>query len=180
MAWGVLNLPPTDILLHPAGAIVTINSANHRMEMLKLPTAPMADADAAVNLLATLHGGQGTRPGLFDAPTVTAITAEGTVLIIESGNNRIHAVDIAGNPVRVFSKQPVGYFFNFSQTGGAGTQYLDVAVEFSGFIYVLSFKNPVIGWTYIIVIKPALIRFQQQWASMRRRLPLTTGAMFIP
>jgi hypothetical protein len=36
------------------------------------------------------------------------------------------------------SKQPVPYFLNFSATGGSETQYLDIAVEFSGFIYVLS------------------------------------------
>jgi hypothetical protein len=32
---------------------------------------------------------------------------------------------------------------NFSATGGQGTEYLDIAVEFSGFIYVLSRSNSV-------------------------------------
>jgi len=80
---------------------------------------------------------------LFNVPTVSAITAEGVVLILEAGNNRIHAVDINGNPVRHFSNQTEQYFLPFTQTGGEGTQYLDLAVEFSGFIYVLSYKNPV-------------------------------------
>jgi hypothetical protein len=43
--------------------------------------------------------------------------------------------------VQLFSKQPEHYFLNFSATGGPETQYLDVAVEFSGFIYVLSSSN---------------------------------------
>jgi hypothetical protein len=46
-----------------------------------------------------------------------------------------------GNPVQYFNNQPTEYFLNFSETGGSGTQYLEVAVEFSGFIYVLSVSN---------------------------------------
>jgi hypothetical protein len=98
----------------------------------------MSDSEAETNALANLHGGLGSRPGLFSAPTVATITAEGVILILEAGNNRIHAVDAVGNPVRLFSKQSQAYFLNFSVTGGPQTQYLDIAVEFSGFIYVLS------------------------------------------
>jgi len=47
-------------------------------------------------------------------------------------------VDAVGNPVRLFTKQPQPYFLNFSATGGPETHYLDIAAEFSGFIYVLS------------------------------------------
>ncbi len=137
-AWGKFNLTPDDLLLHPSGAIVTISAVTNRMESLKLPTSVMSDSDAEIHALANLHGGLGSRPGLFNAPTVTTITAEGVILILEAGNNRIHAVDAVGNPVRLFNKQPQPYFLNFSATGGSGTFYLDIAVEFSGFIYVLS------------------------------------------
>jgi hypothetical protein len=110
------------------------------MESLKIPPSVMSDNDAETNALASLHGGLGSRPGLFNLPTVATITAEGVILILEAakGNNRIHAVDAVGNPVRLFSKQPEPYFLNFSATGGPDTQYLDIAVEFSGFVYVLS------------------------------------------
>jgi hypothetical protein len=140
-AWGKFNLNSTDLLLHPAGALVSINSENSRMESLRLPATPASDAEASVNLLANLHGGLGTRPGLFNAPTVSTITSDGVILILESGNNRIHALDLAANPVQHFTKQPTPYFLNFSATGGAGTTYLDMAAEFSGFIYVLSYSN---------------------------------------
>jgi hypothetical protein len=143
LAWGKFNLQPDDILLHPSGAVVTINAATSRMESLKLPQTALPDAEAAVQLQAHLHAGQGTRPGLFSAPTVATITAEGVILIVEAGNNRIHAVDAAANPLPLFRRQPEPYFLNFSATGGAGTQYLDVAAEFSGFIYVLSSSSSV-------------------------------------
>jgi hypothetical protein len=142
-AWGTFNLPADDLLLHPSGAVITINSATSRMESLKLPMQAVSDTEASVSLIANLHGGLGSRPGLFNTPAVATITAEGVVLIVESGNNRIHAVDAVGNPVRLFAKQPEPYFLSFSATGGTGTQYLDVAVEFSGFIYVLSSSNSV-------------------------------------
>jgi hypothetical protein len=142
-AWGKFNLIPDDVLLHPSGKIVTISAVTSRMESLKIPASVMSDAEAGINALANLHGGQGTRPGLFNAPTVATITAEGVILIVEAGNNRIHAVDATGNPVKFFSKQPEPYFLNFSVTGGPGTQYLDIAVEFSGFIYILSYNGSV-------------------------------------
>lgn len=137
-AWGKLNLPSADLLLHPAGTIVSINSANHKLESLKLPANPVTDDQASVNLLASVYSGLGSRPGLLDTPTVVTVTAEGTVLVVEGGNNRIHAMDIYGNPVQLFTKQPIPYFLNFSAIGGADTQYLDIAAEFTGFIYVLS------------------------------------------
>jgi hypothetical protein len=63
------------MLLHPAGALVSINSETSRMESLHLPAAPVSDAEAAVSLLANFHGGLGTRPGLLSAPTVSTITS---------------------------------------------------------------------------------------------------------
>jgi hypothetical protein len=143
-AFGMFNLSSDDLLLHPAGALVSINSNTSRMESLVLPTAAVSDTEAAASLQANLHGGPGSRPGLFTTPTVSTITSDGVILILEAGqNNRIHAVDLSGNPVQHFKSQPTPYFLNFSATGGAGTQYLDMAVEFSGFIYVLSVNNSI-------------------------------------
>ena len=92
-SWGKFNLGPDDLLLHPSGAVITLNSATSRIESLKLPTAAVSDSEAAVSLIANLHGGLGDRPGLFNNPTVATITAEGVILIVETGNNRIHAID---------------------------------------------------------------------------------------
>ncbi len=135
-AWGKLNLPCNDLLLHPSGAAVSINSATGKLETIKLPMSPMSDVDASTSLLATLHAGSGSRPGLFGNPVATALTSEGVVLVLEQGNNRIHAVDIGANPHPLFASQSSKYFLNLTETAGA--TYLDLAVEFTGFIYVLS------------------------------------------
>jgi hypothetical protein len=141
-AWGKFNLFPDDMLLHPSGAIVTINQTQSKMESLVLPATAMTDAQAAISLIADVHAGAGTRPGLFSAPAVATVNTEGVVLVVESGNNRIHAVDVTGNPVRLFTKQPEPYFLYLTKTG-SDAQYLDIAVEFNGFIYILSYSNSV-------------------------------------
>src|SRR4051812_37833605 len=46
-AWGKFNLNSDDLLLHPAGALVSINSNTSRMESLNLPSAAVSDAEAA-------------------------------------------------------------------------------------------------------------------------------------
>jgi hypothetical protein len=142
-AWGSFNLTPDDALIHPSGAVITLNSGTSRLESLKLPGGAVTDAEASANLIANLHGGLGDRPGLFSNPTVATITAEGVILVVEAGNNRVHALDASANPLPHFTKQSQKYFFPFSATGGASTQYLDIAVEFSGFIYILSLNNGI-------------------------------------
>jgi hypothetical protein len=124
--------------LHPSGAIVSVNGSSSRIETVKIPGQATTDSEAMTNLIASVHGGLGSRPGLMNNPTVATITSEGVLLVLETGNNRIHAMDISGNPVRYFSQQLDQYFLYFSATGGSDTIYLDLAVDFSGLVYVLS------------------------------------------
>jgi hypothetical protein len=142
-AWGTFAMPSDALVLHPSGTIVSINQAASRMESLAIPSKPMADSDAAQYLLASPHGGQGSRPGLFSSPVAATVTSDGVILLLESGNNRIHALDVSGNPVRYFSHQTVPYFLNLTATGGPNTRYLDIAVDFSGLIYILSLSDGV-------------------------------------
>lgn len=137
-AFGRLNLDSTTLLLHPAGHLFSVNNANHKLETLKLPGAPLADADAGDLLLARTASGQGTRPGLITSPMAAAISPDGVILVLEdaSANNRIQAFDVGGNPVPFFKQQKTPYFLQLDAT--EGMSYLDLAVEFSGYLYVLS------------------------------------------
>ena len=145
-AWGMLNFESDALLLHPAGHLVSINRANHKIETHRIPAAPMADADAAVQLLAQIKGGKGSRPGLLDLPVAAAISADGVILILEAGNNRVQAMDLGANPVRHFNKLSGPGTSPYSLTLGGtdpaqGWQYLDLAVEYTGYLYVLSFNQ---------------------------------------
>jgi hypothetical protein len=65
-----------------------------------------------------------------------AIAPDGAILVLEQGNNRIQAFDLGGNPAPFFKQQPDPHFLELDATSGA--TYLDLAVEFTGYIYVLS------------------------------------------
>lgn len=150
-SFGVFHFPSDVLLLHPAGHLVSISNAQHRIETHPIPRAAMSDADAAVHLIAQVKSGRGTEPGLMTAPTVAAISAEGTILVLEAGDatarptpipSRIQAFDVGGNPVQYFPKQQRPYFLPLTETrNDQGWRYLDVAVEYSGFIYVLSYNE---------------------------------------
>lgn len=145
-AWGVLNFASDSLLLHPAGHLVSINNVSHKIETHRLPRASMADADAKMQLLAQVKSGKGSRPGLIDSPVASAVGPDGVILILEAGNNRIQAFDLGGNPVRHFTKLSGPNASPYSLTLG-GTdpmqawQYLDLAVEYTGYLYVLSFNQ---------------------------------------
>ena len=146
-SWGVLNFMPDVLLLHPAGHVVSISNAHNKMETLKIPPGPLPDAQAAMQLLAQPKCGSGSRPGLMTNPVAATVAADGTILVIEAGAPtattplpaRIQAFDIGGNPKPFFPQQPVPYVLELTATPNtAGWQYLDLAIEYGGFIYVLS------------------------------------------
>ena len=135
-SFGMLNMDSTRCLLHPAGHIVSISNANHKIETLKLPSAAQPDSVAANFFLARTYSGMGTRPGLIMSPIAAAISPDGAILVLEDGNNRIQAFDLGGNPVPYFEHQPDQHFLELTVT--EGNSYLDLAVEFTGYLYVIS------------------------------------------
>lgn len=137
-SFGMLNMDSTRLLMHPAGHVVSINNENHKIETLKLPGAWVSDQTAARSYRARTYAGQGSRPGLLNSPTAAAISPDGVILVLEGsdGNNRVQAFDLGGNAVPFFTKQPKPYFLQLDATPDA--EYLDLAVEFTGYLYVLS------------------------------------------
>jgi hypothetical protein len=135
-SFGTLNFDSDRCLLHPAGHIVSISNAKSLIEVLKLPRAAVGDADAKNFYVARTVSGAGTRVGLITSPVAAAISPDGVILVLEAGNNRIQAFDLGGNPVPFFKGQTSPHFFALEATDGS--TYLDLAVEFTGYLYVLS------------------------------------------
>jgi hypothetical protein len=138
LALGQLNLASSGLLLHPSGQIVSINTENSKLEMLRMPSKAVDEATASRLHLARTYAGTGSRPGLMRSPVAAAVSSDGVILVLEGsdGNNRIQAFDTGGNAVPYFSKQPRQYFLQLSTASNA--LYLDLAVENSGYLYVLS------------------------------------------
>jgi hypothetical protein len=150
-SWGVLNFLPDVLLLHPAGHVVSISSANNKIESLPLPKVGLADSDALVSLLAQTHCGEGSRPGRLTQPLTAGVAADGTIIVLENGDpnalppvpTRLQAITVGGNPKKHFTGQTgspnAAYFFELTETPAANNwTLLDVAVEYTGAIYVLS------------------------------------------
>jgi hypothetical protein len=139
LSYGVLNLDSVRCLLHPAGHIVSISGGWSKIEAFKLADQPMSDADAQRLFTARTYAGEGKRPGLMNTPVAAAIAPDGAILVLEHINNRIQAFDLGGNPVKHFPGQTSAYFLELTET--ADNTYLDLAVEFTGYLYVLSLDS---------------------------------------
>lgn len=48
---------------------------------------------------------------------------------------------MGANPVKFFKQQSTPYFLELTQTAGGDRVYLDLAVEYTGYLYVLSFNQ---------------------------------------
>jgi hypothetical protein len=138
LALGQLNLASNGLLLHPSGQVVSINTEHGKLEMLRMPAKAVDEATAGRLHLARTYAGTGSRPGLMLAPIAAAVSSDGVILVLEGsdGNNRIQAFDTGGNPVPYFKNQPRSYFLQLPTSGNP--LYLDLAVEYSGYLYVLS------------------------------------------
>jgi hypothetical protein len=69
------------------------------------------------------------------------VSPDGVIVVLEAGNNRLQAFDVAGNAVRFFKKQPRPWFLALDATKSGDTVYLDVAIEHTGYVYVLSYDQ---------------------------------------
>ena len=139
-AWGRLRFSPDALLLHPQGKIVGLNASAHKLEVLTLTESAVPDADAPVS---EVHSGIGTREGRMKGPIHAALSPQGTILVLESQNNRIQAFDLGGNPVAYFAGG--AYFVSLYDTGA---MYLDLAVEYAGYLYVLSYTGSPGAYLY--------------------------------
>ncbi len=135
-AWGRLQLPSDALLLHPAGKIISINSESDKIEVLALPAAAVPDDQAPTS---QVYSGTGIREGRLNGPTLAALAPAGTILILETKNNRIQSFDLSANPKRHFKAGK--YFVPLIDPPKSGVTYLDLGVEYSGYLYVLSFTG---------------------------------------
>jgi hypothetical protein len=142
-AWGRLVLPSDALLLHPLGKILSINSELNKIEVLDLPAAAVPDNEAPSS---QVYSGTGIREGRLNGPKLAALAPDGTILILETKNNRIQAFDLSANPKRHFKQGK--YFVPLTDPHDSGVTYLDLGVEYSGYFYVLSFTGQPGSYVY--------------------------------
>jgi hypothetical protein len=134
MSWGQFSQEQNAIAIHPSGYAVGINTQFHKLEILRLPKSPAPDDAVAASVL---KAGRGTRVGLLDTPHAVGVDlSSGAIYVLEGGNGRIQAFDVHGNALARF-KGGTSEIRLLKLENDA--TYLDMAVESTGLIYVLSF-----------------------------------------
>lgn len=148
-AFCTLSRPSDAFLLHPSGYFISVSNVHSVIEVFKIPDTPLDDVTARTQLRAYVRSGKGDRPGLISGPVCATVTSKGVLLILEHDNNRIQAMDIGCNPVQYFSNlTQTPYWLNLPDTDTqAGWVHLDMQVDSSDLIYVLSY-NPNSGGAY--------------------------------
>ena len=145
-SFGRFNQQMDSLAIHPAGYVVGISTAKHKMEVLPLSEKPFDDAQAP---LAVMKGGVGYRPGLFHLPLAVVTTVDGRILVLdqpyEPSNSypiatypaRIQALDVNGNPVSCFAHASGPKPEMMLKAETSAVTYLDMGVESKGYLYVL-------------------------------------------
>jgi hypothetical protein len=136
LSWGAFSQPIDSLAIHPSGFAVAVNTQNHRLEIIALRDQALPDAEVG---FASVKAGPGRRIGLLDTPIAVGVDLTSrAVLVLEGGDaRRVQAFDCFGNQLLHFAgaTSPV---MALRDTGAAAVNYLDMAVESTGFIYVLS------------------------------------------
>jgi hypothetical protein len=137
LAWGRFSSPLVSLAVHPSGLVVGVDRVNHRMEILQLPPQAV-DQEVAPQAtpFAFSKSGRGRRRGLMIAPVAVNVS-QGAILVLEAGNRRIQAFDVLGNSTDHFDSN--GSPFVELNDPASDVEYLDLAADGVGFLYVLSF-----------------------------------------
>ncbi|CCD94895.1 conserved membrane hypothetical protein [Bradyrhizobium sp. ORS 375] len=100
-SWGAFSQANLNaVAVHPHGSVVGIDFANHKLHVLHLPENALPEHQAPIALPLS---GQGSREGLMYQPVAMTIAADGRILVLEQGNQRIQAFDLKANPVPCFN-----------------------------------------------------------------------------
>jgi hypothetical protein len=134
-SFGRFNRPRLDAaVIHPEGFALGVSFADGTFETLRIgsgePTSPEP--------VAGMSGGTGTASGRFGGPLALALTPGADLLVLESLNRRLQAVDLYGNPVPYF---PGGKALLPLRSETSPATYLDLALDGEGYIYVLLYLN---------------------------------------
>ncbi|TQM64262.1 hypothetical protein [Humibacillus xanthopallidus] len=136
-SWGRFASLPTSLAIHTNGYVVGVNPAADNMQILRLSSAGVPDAQAP---WACMPLGPGTGPGRLGGPALTCIRPDQTILVLEAGNRRIQAFSRGGHPVAAFPTTPTPYWIPLVSHAPEGTDvvHLSMSSDVAGYLYVLS------------------------------------------
>ena len=130
---GRFEHPLAAMAYHPAGYLVGVSREFSKLAILALPEGPQVEENAPRPVL---YGGRGALPGLLDRPCGLGVDDRGTIHVLESGNRRLQAFDIHGQPVNAYAGGASCFFALPSDI-----TFIDLAVNGRGWLYLLGYEN---------------------------------------
>ncbi|MBX2907394.1 MAG: hypothetical protein KF744_15225 [Taibaiella sp.] len=128
---------------HPAGYIIGVSTAENALQVVNVANGIASDNEAP---LAEVYGGYGTRPGKLHSPIAVAAAPHSALIVLENSGidpvtnapfaARLQAFDLNGNPANIFGGN-TSNVAELNPEGSSTVMLLDLAVETTGFIYVL-------------------------------------------
>ena len=135
-SFGTFPYLPTAVVWHPAGYVIGVHAAQHKISVIDVNKPAGSDGQARP---AVQYGGLGNRAGLIMQPVCIAATLSSVFLVLEAGSGRVQAFDVRGQPYFGYAQGTASWFSLKSR--GSTVQYLDMGVEATGYVYVLSRIN---------------------------------------
>src|SRR5262249_13372009 len=128
---------PTSMAIHSNGYVVAVNPSCDTMLILALPATASPDADAP---WASAPVAPGTASGRLLAPALVAIRADQTILVLETGNQRVQAFSRGGHPVPAFTGSDTPFWFPLVSHANPNVDvlYVSICVDVANYVYVLS------------------------------------------
>lgn len=121
------------LCVHPAGYAAVCNAEKNILQIVRLASTAASDATAP---MAVAYGGMGSRSGLMNVPIAISVFPNGSLIVLEQGNNRVQSFDINGNPVPMFAGES---FFPLRTI--PNPRYRDLAISSTGMLFVLGSQN---------------------------------------
>ncbi|HYO84810.1 MAG TPA: hypothetical protein VES20_25635 [Bryobacteraceae bacterium] len=145
-SWGTFaSRRISDIAVHPRGVLVALNSDQEKVELLNIPDSPTDNLSQAVP--ATQASGFGSYLGLLHGAKAMAMTLDGnTFLVLEEVNARIQAFTVSNSSVEYFAGAAAVSLNQGQDDPHTKITYLDMSLEYGGYIYVLSYTGAGEDW----------------------------------
>lgn len=136
LTWGRFTVSLDSLAIHPYNILVGVSRQTHTLQILQLASQAVAPNEAPA--WASPSGSFGDLEGNLNTPVAVAVSdVNGAIYVLEQGNKRVQAFNSAGSIVNAFNSTAI--FALKTETGTV--TYLDLAIEGTGYFYVLSYTG---------------------------------------
>ena len=131
---------PRSVCFDPGGALIVVDTANHRV--LRLPPGGLPVTVAGNSLQGGSGDGGGARFAQLNQPGACALDASGNLFIADTGNHRVRKVTVAGVISAVAGTGTAGFAGDEGPATEARLQApLGVAVDSAGNVFIADSAN---------------------------------------